>query len=80
MKFAQRQNERLVVFMLLGGLALNYPLLAIFSKKALLFGIPILYLYLFSFWAFFILLIAMVMELGRKTSAPKQQSMTSKEE
>jgi len=45
-----------------GCLALNYPLLALFSKKVLWYGIPLLYLYLFTLWVLFILLIAIVTE------------------
>ena len=56
------QNERLVVLALIGALALNYPLLSIFSEGGLLFGIPILYLYLFVFWAGFIALAALIIE------------------
>ncbi|MFV1967964.1 MAG: hypothetical protein ACC628_21275 [Pirellulaceae bacterium] len=45
-----------------GALALNYPLLYVFSDVRLLFGIPILYLYLFAVWAIFIVLAALITE------------------
>lgn len=46
----ERREERLAA-LLLGGLALlNFPLLAIFSIRAFIFGIPVLYFYLFSVW------------------------------
>ena len=56
------RNERFVVLVLIGALALNYPLLSIFADGGLLFGIPILYLYLFVFWVGFIALVALIME------------------
>ena len=55
-----------------GVLALNYPLLALFSKTILWYGIPLLYLYLFGLWIYFILLIAIVTERKKlpRTSFP----------
>lgn len=58
----KRKNERLIVLLIIGCLALNYPLLSLFDKGASLFGIPLLYLFLFTFWALFILLIAAIIE------------------
>ncbi len=56
----KRGNERLTAWVLLGALALNYPLLSLFSKPLLWFGIPALYLYLFVFWALFIAVVAVL--------------------
>lgn len=66
---AKRKNERLIVLLLAGGLALNYPLLSLASRPALVLGIPVLYLYLFIVWACFIGLVAMIVEHGRRTRA-----------
>ncbi len=44
----------MIALLLVGFLALNYPLLALFSKAVIWMGIPALYLYLFVFWALFI--------------------------
>lgn len=66
----KRQSERLIVLLLIGVLALNYPLLALFNKSVLWLGIPALYLYLFIFWALFIGLSAVVME---KKEPPKSK-------
>jgi hypothetical protein len=54
MRAIKRRNERIMGLFLVGVLALNYPLLSIFASGGLLFGIPVLYLYLFIFWAGFI--------------------------
>ena len=59
---SKRQNERLIVMPILGIIALNYPLLSLFSQVKLLFGVPVLYLYLFLVWFIFIALIAVIME------------------
>jgi hypothetical protein len=62
MAVPKRQRERLIVLFLIGCLALNFPLLALFDRTVLWFGIPVLYLYLFSLWGVFIGLMALVME------------------
>jgi len=59
---AKRQRERLIVLPVLGVIALNYPLLSLFSLGKLLFGVPVLYLYLFTVWLLFILGVALVLE------------------
>jgi hypothetical protein len=59
---AGKRNERLVALVLAGALALNYPLLSVFSDERLLFGIPVLYLYLFATWAVFIAIAALITE------------------
>jgi len=58
----KRKNERLVALFLIGALALNYPLLALFSKVRLLCNIPVLFLYIFLCWVLFILGVALTME------------------
>lgn len=50
-------GDRLVAVFLLGLLLLTPPLMAIFNVDRLLFGIPLLYLYLFGAW---ILLVGLV--------------------
>lgn len=68
----RRKIQRLLVLFAFGGLALNYPLLALFSIRSLWFGIPALYLYLFVFWLIFIVFIAVVTEMKKlpRTSFP----------
>jgi len=58
----RKKIQRLLVLFTFGVLALNYPLLALFSKNVLWFSIPLLYIYLFSFWVLFIIFIAIVTE------------------
>ncbi len=59
---ASRRGQRLVGLFLLGCLLFNYPLLALFNTRATVFGIPLLYAYLFSAWALLIVLVAVIME------------------
>lgn len=61
------KNEKLIALFILGLLAFNYPLLALFSKPTLCFGLPTLFFYLFLFWGGFILMLALVMGKRKKT-------------
>ena len=56
-----RTGQRLVGLFLLGCLLFSYPLLAIFNVRVMLFGVPLLYGYLFAAWALLIGLVALVM-------------------
>jgi len=58
----KRQNERLVVTLVIGFIALNYPLITLFSKVRVFFGIPILYLFIFTIWSVLIVCIALILE------------------
>ncbi len=73
----KRQNERLVVMLIIGITALNFPLLSLFSKIRLFFGIPVLYLYIFSIWVLFILCLGLVLE---KPPFPSLMSSSEKKE
>ena len=56
------KGQRLVALSMLGCLLFNYPFLALFNDPGSLFGIPVLYVYIFAAWGLLILLIAMVVE------------------
>jgi len=60
-----QKSQRLVGLFLLGALLFNYPLLALFSRSAQVFGIPVLYAYIFFSWAALIGLLALVVERSR---------------
>lgn len=55
MRKSKLMRQRLVAVFLIGMLLLFSPLKALFDKPELLFGLPLLYIYLFGVW---ILLIA----------------------
>ena len=56
----KRRTQRLASLCLLGCVLLNYPLLSLFDVSRLVFGIPLLYGYIFSVWALLILLVGLV--------------------
>lgn len=55
-------RERFAALFLLGFLLLNPPLLAIFNIELFVFGIPLLYAYLFGVWLALIALVAVAIE------------------
>ena len=59
------KGPRLVAVFLLGVLLFNYPLLALFNRDVSVFGIPLLYAYIFLAWALLIGLLALVIEASR---------------
>ncbi len=64
------RGERLVGLFLLGWFALNPPILGLFGTPATVFGLPLLYLYLFAVWAGIILLAALAIRGGEDTGPP----------
>lgn len=53
---------RLAGVFLLGCLLFSFPLLALFNVPGRVFGIPVLYAYLFAAWLALIVLVAALME------------------
>ncbi|GAB6905491.1 conserved hypothetical protein [Desulfosarcina cetonica] len=53
-------GRRLVGLFLLGLLLFNFPLLSLFNRPVLVFGIPLFYLYLFGVWSVMILLMIVI--------------------
>lgn len=58
-------GQRLVAVFLLGCVLLNYPILFLFNRSESIFGIPLLYIYIFGTWAFLIGLMAYIIERRR---------------
>jgi hypothetical protein len=54
--------QRLVALCMLGILLFNYPILALFNVAATVFGIPVLYAYIFTAWSLLIACMAYVVE------------------
>jgi len=55
-----------IVTFLFAILALNPPVLTIFSVEVFLFGIPLLFLYLFAVWVMIIAMVAWIANAGRR--------------
>ena len=56
------KGQRLAALCMLGCVLFNYPILAIFNIPAAVFGIPVLYAYMFAAWALLIALMALAVE------------------
>jgi hypothetical protein len=54
------RTKRLIGLFLLGYLLFNRPLISLFNLPTLVWGIPLLYVYIFGAWILIILLVAMV--------------------
>jgi len=57
----KRRGERLIALLIAGVVLLNFPLLSVFSGTRPVFGIPLLYLYLFSVWILIIWIMALIL-------------------
>lgn len=58
----ESRSQRFVALCMLGVLLFNYPVLALFNVSGAIFGIPVLYAYIFVAWAVLIALMAFVAE------------------
>jgi hypothetical protein len=59
---SEAKGQRLVGLCLLGFVLFNYPILALFNLPASIFGIPVLYAWIFFAWAVLIAAMAWVIE------------------
>lgn len=62
MRRAVLTSQRLLAVFLTGMLLLFSPIVSLFDRPEFWFGIPLIYLYLFSVWA--LLIIAMALIIG----------------
>jgi hypothetical protein len=60
----ESKGQRFVALCMLGMLLFNYPILALFNVSDALFGVPVLYAYVFIAWAALIALMAFTAESG----------------
>ena len=58
----QQSREYIVILFFVGVLAINYPMLELFNRPWMPFGIPLLYLYLYLAWMVLIILLIVVVE------------------
>jgi len=57
-------GERSIVTFLFAVLAFSPPVLSIFSAEVFVFGVPLLFLYLFVVWAAIVALVAWIADFG----------------
>lgn len=60
----RQAGERSIAAFLVAALAISPPLLSIFSVDVFVFGLPLLYLYLFAAWAGLLVVVAWVSDFG----------------
>jgi hypothetical protein len=61
-----RRRDRLIGLFIFGLALLNPPILLLFGRGYLLFGVPLLYLYLFLVWGALIAAVAAIAERHRQ--------------
>jgi hypothetical protein len=61
----ESKGQRFVALCALGLLLFNYPILALFNVADTIFGVPVLYAWIFIAWATLIALMALVAEADR---------------
>jgi hypothetical protein len=65
MQESEAKGQRLVALFILGCLLFNYPVLSLFNVAAVVFGVPVLYAYIFAAWGLLVALMALVVEKRR---------------
>jgi hypothetical protein len=56
------KEPRFIALCMLGLVLFNFPVLALFNVNGTVFGVPVLYAYIFAAWALLIALMALVAE------------------
>ena len=56
------RSQRMIALCMLGCVLFNFPILALFNVPGMLFGVPVLYVYIFAAWAALIALMALAAE------------------
>ena len=58
----EKKGQRFVALAMLGMVLFNFPILALFNLPEMVFGIPVLYAWIFFAWAVLIAAMAWVIE------------------
>ena len=61
-----KKSKRLVALFLFGFLLLNYPILSLLNINITVFGLPLLYIYIFGIWGLLIFLSALVISRSKE--------------
>ena len=65
MQNSEAKGQRLIALFVLGCLLFNYPILSLFNLPSEVFGVPVLYAYIFAAWTLLIALMAVAAEARR---------------
>ena len=63
-----KKSKRLVALFLFGFVLLNYPILSLLNLNITVFGLPLLYIYIFGIWGLLIFLSALVISRSKEHS------------
>ncbi|MDX9707060.1 MAG: hypothetical protein RBT86_05720 [Azospira sp.] len=66
MQRSRLSSQRLVVVFMFGCLLFSYPVLALFDLPRRVFGMPLVFVYLFAVWAVLIGAMAWIAERGER--------------
>lgn len=80
MNTEKRVRRRLGTLFLFGMILLNYPILSLFNRDTLFFGLPLLYVYLFCCWLLFILAIIIISNPQESTREKNNSGEIDKKE
>jgi hypothetical protein len=61
-----KKSKRLVALFLFGFVLLNYPILSLLNINITVFGLPLLYIYIFGVWGLLIFLSALVVSRSKE--------------
>jgi Na+-driven multidrug efflux pump len=71
------KNKRLFCIFLLGCLIFNYPIISLFNHEVYVFGIPILFVFLFCAWVLMILAMVFITRTHPKMQHKKAHESKS---
>jgi TRAP-type C4-dicarboxylate transport system permease small subunit len=71
------KNKRLFCLFLLGCLIFNYPIISLFNHEIFVFGIPILFVFLFCGWGLIIIAMVFITRLHPKMHDKKSGEQKS---
>jgi hypothetical protein len=69
-----KKSKRLVALFLFGFVLLNFPILSLLNLNITVFGLPLVYIYIFGVWGLLIFLAALVIS---RSTAPINDSEKS---
>lgn len=61
------RSKRLIALFLFGYLMLNNPILSLFNRPLMVWGIPLLFGYIFGVWLFLIVLMMLIVRSGSQS-------------
>jgi hypothetical protein len=69
-----KKSKRLVALFLFGFVLLNYPILSLLNLNITVFGLPLLYIYIFGIWGLLIFLSALVISRSKEPIKNSEKS------